>query len=479
MNALIEFIINLFRSPASAAEFVADPEEAMRTAGLPPVNPAQLQAIAATAAPAGAVLGGGDPIVGLQRAVAEHHNIASPFSPQTTWAPQTQSEFASRNDTEFASRNDTDWASNNDTSLLSPEQSSGANSQQGGLNLGFGDITFGDKTSNTATDGAVIADGDISGPVATGDDAVATGGDNSGDILTGDRSVQGDGNSANSGDVLAGSGSNVVIGEGNDVEDNGNTTSGGGDIVTDNEGPVIGEVDSGDDSAVVIDDGDVATDTTTVVDGDVLTGGDAFDMSDNSGQDNSDNRDYSDDDLTSIDTDISNDIITDIDGDMDDDVAPEQEFLRCIEAKIFYKHARVQTRSDALSKLMSHGMQARDEVEFGQEEENTVESSNSRMYPFDVHRLTFGWVIRRPKLSTAEAWRSAKQAREDDTDWAWYKELPDETVTTLAKTKREFGKTFKAVRPRGRARENRPSHTLSLTLSLIGRRPISAPPRCA
>ena len=173
------------------------------------------------------------------------------------------------------------------------------------------------------------------------------------------------------------------------------------------------------------------------------------------------------------------DIITDIDGDMDDDVAPEQEFLRCIEAKIFYKHARVQTRSDALSKLMSHGMQARDEVEFGQEEENTVESSNSRMYPFDVHRLTFGWVIRRPKLSTAEAWRSAKQAREDDTDWAWYKELPDETVTTLAKTKREFGKTFKAVRPRGRARENRPSHTLSLTLSLIGRRPISAPPRYA
>ena len=71
MNALIEFIINLFRSPASAAEFVADPEEAMRTAGLPPVNPAQLQAIAATAAPAGAVLGGGDPIGGHLRRLCE------------------------------------------------------------------------------------------------------------------------------------------------------------------------------------------------------------------------------------------------------------------------------------------------------------------------------------------------------------------------------------------------------------------------
>ena len=61
----------------------------MRDAGLPAnVTAAQLHAVAATAAPAGLVLGGGDPIVGLQRAVADHHSIASPFSPQTTFAPQ-------------------------------------------------------------------------------------------------------------------------------------------------------------------------------------------------------------------------------------------------------------------------------------------------------------------------------------------------------------------------------------------------------
>ena len=79
----------------------------------------QLHAVAATAAPAGVVLGGGDPIVGLQRAVADHHSIASPFSPQTTFAPQRT--FAPETNTEFASRNDTDLLSNNDTRLASPQ----------------------------------------------------------------------------------------------------------------------------------------------------------------------------------------------------------------------------------------------------------------------------------------------------------------------------------------------------------------------
>ncbi|MGE0216737.1 IniB N-terminal domain-containing protein [Mycolicibacterium sp.] len=312
MISLIDFIINLFRSPASAAAFVADPEEAMRTAGLPPVNPAHLQAVAATAAPAGVVLGGGDPVVGLQRAVANHHSIASPFSPQTTYAPQTQADVASHNDTDWASHNNTDWASHNDTPVFSPDQHSGANSQQGGFNLGFGDITFGNKTSNTATDGAVISNGDLTGSVATGEDAVATGDDNDGDILTGDESVQGDDNEVHSGDVLTGAGSNVVIGDDNDVTDSGTTATGGGDIIQDNEGPVIGDVEAGGDAGpILIDDADTDTDTTTVVGGDV-SGEGAFDMSDNSGQDNSDNRDYSENHEVSIDTDIDTTVQTDL-----------------------------------------------------------------------------------------------------------------------------------------------------------------------
>src|SRR5690606_3359043 len=111
MNTLIDFILDLFRSPASAASFVMDPDGALRDAGLPNVTAAQLASVAATAAPAGYALGGGDPIVGLQRAVADHHqlasNFASPFSPQTSWAPT----FAPETDTDLLSGNNVPVAS--------------------------------------------------------------------------------------------------------------------------------------------------------------------------------------------------------------------------------------------------------------------------------------------------------------------------------------------------------------------------------
>ena len=35
------------------------------------------------------------------------------------------------------------------------------------MNLDFGDITFGDKTTNTATDGGVVVDGDNDGDILT------------------------------------------------------------------------------------------------------------------------------------------------------------------------------------------------------------------------------------------------------------------------------------------------------------------------
>jgi len=166
---LIDFIMELFRSPDTAQAFVANPDQTMRDAGLPNVNAAQLQAVAATAAPAGAVMGGGDPIVGLQRAVADHHSITSAFSPQTSFT--SQPTFAPETNTEFAS----------------PDAFAGGDVQQGGFNLGFGDITFGDKT--TATQGSVIGDGtattaggdviqDVDGPVIK--DVDTSGGDGGG-----------------------------------------------------------------------------------------------------------------------------------------------------------------------------------------------------------------------------------------------------------------------------------------------------------
>ena len=220
MTTLIDFILDLFRSPASAASFIADPDGSLRDAGLPNVTAAQLHAVAATAAPAGVLLGGGNPVVGLQRAVADHHNIpaqfaapvASPFSPQTQFAP------------EVASHNNTDLASHNDVPIMSPNQGAGANAQQGGFNLGFGDITLGNKTSNTAADGGVVVDGE-----------------NDGDIVSGDGAVLGDGNTTTNGDIWAGPDSNVAVGEDNEIEDN--SQSAGGDLISDNEAPVISDVD--------------------------------------------------------------------------------------------------------------------------------------------------------------------------------------------------------------------------------------------
>ena len=66
---------------------------------------AQVQAVAATVAPAAVIHGGGNPVQGLQQAVAETHGIA--FAPQHVFAPET--DF-SNNDT--LSHND--LLSNND-----------------------------------------------------------------------------------------------------------------------------------------------------------------------------------------------------------------------------------------------------------------------------------------------------------------------------------------------------------------------------
>lgn len=216
MTTLIDFILDLFRSPVAAAQYVADPDGALRAAGLPNVTAAQLQAVAASAAPAGVVLGGGDPVVGLQRAVSDYHSFASPFSPQTSFT--SQPTFAPETNTELASRNN--------IPVASPNQDAGANAQNGAFNLGFGDITLGNKTSNTATDGGVVV-----------------GGDNDGDIVSGDGAVLGDGNTNNNGDIIAGPGSNVAVGKDNDIEDNSQTA--GGDLITDNEAPVLNDVDTG------------------------------------------------------------------------------------------------------------------------------------------------------------------------------------------------------------------------------------------
>jgi hypothetical protein len=204
MTNVIDWLLDLFRDPAQAQAFVNDPERAMQNAGVQNVTAAQVQAVAATVAPAAVIGGGGDPVYGLQQAVAETHGIA--FTPQypPTFAPETQA----------FSNNDT--LSHND--VLSPQ--AGHDVQQGGVNLDFGDITFGNKTTNVADHGGVVVDGNSSG-----------------DILTDGSVKQGAGSTANTGDIHSGSHSPVIVGSGNDVHDNSQTA--GGDIIDGNSGNII------------------------------------------------------------------------------------------------------------------------------------------------------------------------------------------------------------------------------------------------
>jgi hypothetical protein len=226
MTNVIDWILDLFRDPVQAQAFVADPDRAMANAGVSGVTAAQVNAVAATVAPAAVIHGGGNPVHGLQQAVAETHGFA--YTPQ--YAPSFAPETLSHND--VLSNNDT--LSHND--VLSPN--AGHDVQQGGVNLDFGDITFGDH--NQASDGSVINTG------------------NAGDIdntnVEGDGNVVGDGNvGANTGDILAGEGSTVQAGGvGNTSDSSGSIhNSGGGDVISGNEGPVVktGDIDASGGSA--------------------------------------------------------------------------------------------------------------------------------------------------------------------------------------------------------------------------------------
>ena len=299
MTTIIDYILDLFRSPDVAGAFIADPEQALRDAGLPNVTAAQLHAVAATAAPAGVALGGGDPILGLQRAVADHHSLANSFAPmyapQRTFAPETEIASHNRTNAEF----------------LRPDQSSGANSQVGGFNLGFGDITFGNKTSNTATDGGVVVDGDNAGTVTTGNGNVV--GDEN---VTGDSNVVGDDNVTDNTkvDVETGNHSPVIIGDENDVEDNSQIA--GDDIISDNEAPVVNDVDTsgGNGGGSVAGGG--------LIGGGHSSGGDAGNGGGITIIDNSGSLDASDDDsvtTTVVDTDIDNSVDNSVNNTLDVD----------------------------------------------------------------------------------------------------------------------------------------------------------------
>ena len=199
-----QFIEGLFRDESRAQDFIRSPESTMREAGLQNATPAQVHAVAATAAPSVA-MGGGDPVVGLQRAVASHHGIAQEtfaptFHPQRVITPQeAHAEVASHTVASPATVVNDSHAFN--------------------LGLDFGDITFGNKST------------------AVGDGAVAIGGNNSGGIQSGKGSIHGNNNDVNNGTVKTGDGSAATVGDGNKTE--GGSEKAGGGITDGNHGPVV------------------------------------------------------------------------------------------------------------------------------------------------------------------------------------------------------------------------------------------------
>ena len=87
MTNVVDWILDLFRDPVQAQAFIADPDKSMPTAGVQNVSAAQVNAVAASVAPAAVIQGGGNPVHGLQQAVAQTHGIAFVRS-QHVFAPR-------------------------------------------------------------------------------------------------------------------------------------------------------------------------------------------------------------------------------------------------------------------------------------------------------------------------------------------------------------------------------------------------------
>jgi hypothetical protein len=259
MANLIDYVMDLFRDEGQAQSFVDDPQGALAAIGLPNVTPEQIQAVAAMAAPGGAMaapagtgMTAGDPMGTLRQAVASHHGMPAPaggggaaahpaehvqqaaaFAPTShaaglagsTQGDVTHATFAPQSND--LSNRETNVDSHNTTGDFMSPHTDGVQQGGGGFNLGmdFGDITLGDKNT------------------ASGDGAVAMSGDNSGSIVSGDGAVLGDGNTVLNGNIDAGDGSPITFGDGNEVD--ATSMKAGGDMISGNEGPVLNGVDTG------------------------------------------------------------------------------------------------------------------------------------------------------------------------------------------------------------------------------------------
>ena len=219
MTNLIDYILDLFRSPAVAANFVADPEGALRSVGLQNVSAAQFAAVAASAAPAGVLLGGGDPVYGLQHAVADYHSIPAAVlaadGVRAADRPREQQRHPARQQQRHLA--------------AQPRPARRLQRPAGRVQPRLRRHHPRRQDHHTPPPTAASCTGSA-GHIDT-------------TIVNGDGTVVGDGNSANNGYIDGGSHSPIIIGEGNDTKVTDTSQHSGGDIITGNEGTVIKDND--------------------------------------------------------------------------------------------------------------------------------------------------------------------------------------------------------------------------------------------
>ncbi len=97
MTNVIDWILDLFRDPVRAQEFIANPDRSWRQPACRTSPPPRCRPLRPPWHPPRSSTAAANPVHGLQQAVAETHGIA--FAPQyaPVWAPET--EAFSNNDT--------------------------------------------------------------------------------------------------------------------------------------------------------------------------------------------------------------------------------------------------------------------------------------------------------------------------------------------------------------------------------------------
>lgn len=194
--SIIDFILNLFRDPVAATDYVADPQSSLANAGLSAVSAAQVGAIMPVVAESVASNYGyqsqwvdtGHPFNDLSGNLQNYY-AAQPSAPAflapSVFSPSPSGNFSPSDNlsgNEFMSHNPI--ASGNE--IASPSGNVDSFNRGPLLDLSFGNMQLGNNTANAYGDHSVAMTGNNSGQIVSGDNSSAVGGNVHGNIVNAD-----------------------------------------------------------------------------------------------------------------------------------------------------------------------------------------------------------------------------------------------------------------------------------------------------